>query len=113
MKRNVFYRWVLSAAAAVGCAVLFPVKGQETNSDFERLTLDAAMGVALESNPEIRILSAHIAAARGEVLTAGTWNNPEVSMAPGFKNRSDPSTTEFHGDFGLEQTLEWPGKRAL
>lgn len=77
------------------------------------LMLDAAIRLALDNNPEIRVLAADIASARGEVTTARTWQNPEVSVAPGFKTIRDPSTTEFHGDFGLEQTFEWPGKRAL
>ncbi|MBI3415869.1 MAG: TolC family protein [Verrucomicrobia bacterium] len=47
------------------------------------------------------------------MTTAKTWQNPEISVAPGFKTIRDPSVTEFHGDFGLEQTFEWPGKRAL
>ena len=77
------------------------------------LTLDAAIRLALSDNPDIRVLSADIASARGEVTTARTWQNPEVSVAPGFKTIRDPSAIRFHGDFGLEQTFEWPGKRAL
>ncbi|MBI3427897.1 MAG: TolC family protein [Acidobacteria bacterium] len=94
---------------------MFSAKGQETNAvpGTNVLTLDAAIRYALDSNPDIRVLSADIASARGEVTTAKTWQNPEVSVAPGFKSVRDPSTTEFHGDFGLEQTFEWPGKRAL
>jgi cobalt-zinc-cadmium efflux system outer membrane protein len=47
------------------------------------------------------------------VTTTKTWQNPEISVAPGFKTVRDSSDTQFHGDFGLEQTFEWPGKRAL
>ena len=77
------------------------------------MLLDAAIRQALVNNPAIRVLAADIAAARGEVTTAKRWQNPEISVAPGFKTVREPSTTEFHGDFGLEQTFEWPGKRAL
>ena len=77
------------------------------------ISQDAAIRLALENNPDIRMLSADIASARGEVTTARTWQNPEISVAPGFKTIRDPSVTEFHGDFGLEQTFEWPGKRSL
>lgn len=102
-------------AVALGSAVAFAAKGQETNAapGTNVLTLDAAIRVALTDNPDIRVLAADIASARGEVTTAKTWQNPEVSVAPGFKKVRDPSTTEFHGDFGLDQTFEWPGKRAL
>ena len=109
MKRWNFCGLPLLLAVALGSVVAFPAKGQDTNA----LTLDAAIRLALEDNPEIRVLSACIAAARGEVTIARTWQNPEMSVSPGFKTIRDPSTTGFHGDFGLEQTFEWPGKRAL
>ena len=76
------------------------------------VTLNELVAEALKNNPEIRGLSADIAAARGEVLTARTWQNPEVSGAPGIKHvRSEGS--EFHGDLEATQTFEFPGKRAL
>ena len=109
MKRRIFCGLPLLLSVALGSAVALPAKGQDTNV----LTLGAAIRLALEDNPEIRVLSADIASARGDVTTAKTWQNPEVSVSPGFKTIRDPSTTEFHGDFGLEQTFEWPGKRAL
>ena len=111
MKRWNFCSLPLLLAVALGSAVAFPVKGQGTNAmpGTNVLTLDAAISLALESNPDIRVLSADIASARGEVTTAKTWQNPEISVAPGFKTIRDPSTTEFHGDFGVEQTFEWPG----
>jgi cobalt-zinc-cadmium efflux system outer membrane protein len=115
MKRRIFCSLPLLLAVALGSAVAFPAKGQETNAvpGTNALTLDAAIRLALSDNPDIRVLAAAIASARGEVTTAKTWQNPEVSVAPGFKKVRDPSTTEFHGDFGLDQTFEWPGKRAL
>ncbi len=109
MKRWNFCGLPLLLTVALGSAVAFPAKGQDTNA----LTLDAAIRLALADNPEICVLAADIASARGEVTTARTWQNPEVSVSPGFKTVREPSATEFHGDFGLEQTFEWPGKRAL
>ncbi len=115
MKRKICCSLPLVLAVALGSAVAFPAKGQDTNAvpSTNVLTLDAAIRLALENNPGIRVLAADIAAGRGEVTTAKTWQNPEVSIAPGFKSVRDPSDTMFHGDFGLEQTFEWPGKRAL
>jgi len=115
MKRWNFCSLPLVLAVALGGAIAFPAKAQETNATpgTNVLTLDAAIRLALDNNPDIRVLAADIASARGEVTTARTWQNPEISVAPGFKTIRDPSVTEFHGDFGLEQTFEWPGKRAL
>lgn len=75
--------------------------------------LDAAIRLALTNNPDLRVLAADIAAARGEVTTTTTWQNPDLSVAPGLKTIREPSETQFHGNFGVEQTFEWPGKRAL
>jgi len=109
MKRSFIYGWPLLLSVALGSALALPAKGQDTNV----VTLDAAIRLAQTDNPEIRVLAADIAAARGVATTAKTWQNPEISVAPGFKTVRDPSDTQFHGDFGLEQTFEWPGKRAL
>lgn len=115
MKRKNFFSLPLALAVALGNAMAFPAEGQETNavSATNALTLDNAIRLALENNPDLRVLAADIAAAQGEVTTAKTWQNPDLSVAPGFKNIREPSATHFHGNFGLEQTFEWPGKRAL
>lgn len=99
--------------ALVGVSALTASSQETAAPGTNVLTFDAAIRLALINNPEIRVLAADIAAARGEVTTARTWQNPEISVAPGFKSVRDPSDTMFHGDFGLEQTFEWPGKRAL
>jgi cobalt-zinc-cadmium efflux system outer membrane protein len=99
--------WLLTwfAAAIVVCAT---ARG-------ETLTLSAATSEALEHNPEIRAFSADVAAARGEVMTAVTWENPELAVSPGARNTkaSGKTTTEFHSVFELKQTIEFPGKRSL
>ncbi len=115
MKRKIFCSLPLLLAVALGSAMTPTAKSQETKAapSTNVLTLDAAIRLALADNPDIRVLAADIASARGELTTAQTWLNPEISVAPGFKSVRDPSDTQFHGDFGLEQTFEWPGKRAL
>ena len=107
--------WILLLLLALGSTAAFPVKGQATNAapGTNVLTLDAAIQLALADNPDLRVLAADMAAARGEVTTVTTWQNPDVSVAPGVKYFRRPPDTQFHGNFGLEQTFEWPGKRAL
>jgi len=115
MKQLNFYSWPFLLAVALGSTVVFSAKGRETNATpaTNALTLDAAIRLAQADNPEIRVLAADIAMARGETTTTKTWQNPELSVAPGFKTIRAPSDTQFHGNFGLEQSFEWPGKRAL
>ena len=79
------------------------------------MTLGDVVTTALRNNPELRVFEAGIAGAKGSVTTARTWENPELSIAPGMKiTREDGSRSAvFHGDFGLNQPFKFPGKRAL
>jgi len=49
------------------------------------LRLESAISEALARNPELRVLEADRAAAHGEVITAKTWLNPELTGS----NKSD------------------------
>src|SRR5260221_8483125 len=79
------------------------------------LRLESAISEALARNPELRVLEADRAAAHGEVITAKTWLNPELTVAPGMRRTSEGGTAEneFHGEFSLSQLFLFPGKRAL
>ncbi|MEA3210277.1 MAG: outer membrane protein heavy metal efflux system [Chthoniobacter sp.] len=78
-------------------------------------SLGEAIAAALRNNPELRVFEAQIAGAKGGVTTARTWENPELSVAPGFKvvREGGRHETLFHGDFEVSQTFKFPGKRAL
>jgi outer membrane protein, heavy metal efflux system len=78
-------------------------------------TLDSAIAEALRNNPELRSFEAGVGAAKGGVRTARTFQNPELSVAPGVKRLSEPGSSqkEFHGNFELTQLFQFPGKRAL
>jgi cobalt-zinc-cadmium efflux system outer membrane protein len=93
------------ALAPIACS------GADTNS------LDRLVAEALARNPEIRVYTAEIAAARGERRTAGEWQNPELSTEAGAKIVRD-----YHGDtlgdgimwtLGATQTFEYPGRVTL
>lgn len=70
---------------------------------------------ALANNPELRVLEAAVESARGGVITATLWQNPEVSLAPGIKsvNGDDGDETTFHLEAEFVQPLRFPGKRAV
>jgi cobalt-zinc-cadmium efflux system outer membrane protein len=114
MKSQNDYRLPLLLTVALGSAFALSAKSQESIETRPRpLTLSVAVQSALTNNPEIRRLQADAAASRGEVTIAKTWDNPDLTVSPGFKQFRDSSDTQFHADFGLEQPFEWPGKRAL
>ena len=74
-----------------------------------------AISIALHNNPELRIFESEIAAAKGGVTTARKWENPELSVSPGFRvTREDGGRrVAFHGEIELGQTFKFPGKRVL
>jgi len=78
-------------------------------------TLEQITAEALGHNPELQVFEQSVAAARGNVRTAKTFSNPELSVAPGFRRTRevDDRKDEFHGEFSLSHLFQFPGKRAL
>jgi cobalt-zinc-cadmium efflux system outer membrane protein len=67
------------------------------------VALPDAVAEALKNNPELRSLVARIETARRGVATAKAYSyNPELTYDEGLDRH-----------FGVSQTIEWPGKRAL
>lgn len=78
-------------------------------------TLQELTAEALHNNPQFRVLQANIGAAQGGVTSAKTWQNPELTVGPGFRKTKGEGGTEneFHGEFELNQLFLFPGKRQL
>jgi len=121
MKRNTFNGLVGLLMTALGGSV---VLAQSTNPPPElsspelrdAATLEQLTSEAWANNPEVRLFEAAVMGAGGELITSKTWNNPDVSFAPGAvhsKESGSPSRTGFHADFGASQTFLFPGRRAL
>ena len=78
------------------------------------LTLEGAIRLALDSNPELRASSGRIDAAAGRAYQAKLWSNPELTLAAedwpvsGGNGFSDAKQT-----VGLAQTFPFPGKKKL
>lgn len=78
------------------------------------LTLDGAVRLALENNPELRASSGRIDAATGRAYQAKLWTNPELTLSAedwpvsGGGNFSDSKQT-----IGVAQTIPFPGKKKL
>jgi len=104
----------LKATITISFAIaLAPIvcSGGDTSS------LDGLVAESLARNPEIKVYTAEIAAAKGEQRTAGQWPNPEASTEAGTKIVRD-----YHGNtlgdgimwtLGATQTFEYPGRVTL
>src|SRR5215471_3664811 len=78
-------------------------------------TLEQITGEALRNNPELRVLEQSITAAKGSVVTARTFQNPELTIGPGVRQVQEGGRNAnlFHAEFSLSQLFKFPGKRAL
>jgi cobalt-zinc-cadmium efflux system outer membrane protein len=109
----------LALAASIAAAEappLVPSPAKEPTGSLESPMLEELVDEALSNNPEMRALAAEVDAARGEVTTATTWQNPEFSIEPKLthtRGQGGRSSNEFDGAYGVAQTIEFPGKRAL
>ncbi|MBI3872755.1 MAG: TolC family protein [candidate division Zixibacteria bacterium] len=103
---------VLAAASAIKAASAAGPDQTTVGAEPAQATLEQLIDKALRSNPDIRALTADIAAAQGEVVTTSAWPNPEFSAVPGTTMVPEAGT-QFHGTLELTQVFEFPGKRAL
>jgi cobalt-zinc-cadmium efflux system outer membrane protein len=78
------------------------------------LTVEGAVRLALENNPELRASSGRVEAATGRAQQAGLWTNPELTLSAedwpvsGGGDFSDSKQT-----IGVAQTIPFPGKKKL
>lgn len=79
-----------------------------------RLTLDAAIAEANANNPAFRVIDAEVAAAEGDIVSAQTRPNSELSFVPGFTRTRDGGTsTQFHAVVEYSRPIVFAGKREL
>jgi cobalt-zinc-cadmium efflux system outer membrane protein len=79
-------------------------------------TLDQLITEAQANNPELRLFTSGVASAKGGVVTARTFANPELSVGPGVRENvasNGPAKPGFNATFELNQLFLFPGKRAL
>jgi cobalt-zinc-cadmium efflux system outer membrane protein len=97
---------VLFCAFAIGSP---PVHGQDG------LTLDQAVSLALRRNPAVLVAEKGVSAALGKRMQLEAIADPTLVFRDeglAFRGNAD-GTPEKEISFGLEQNLEFPGKRSL
>ena len=101
-------RYVLFALIAFALGPR-PVRAQES------LTLEQAVGLALQKNPAILTALKDVTAATGRRMQMEGIADPTLVLHEdglALRARAD-GTSDHEAMFGLEQSLEFPGKRAL
>lgn len=120
MKQRLFlktYYFVAVGLAVVtgGQCGLSPAKGNELplSAATNVLTLDGAIRLALENNPELRAARARVEAAGGQAYQAKLWSNPELTLSAEDWPLSGGGFAESKRLIGVAQTVPYPGKKPL
>lgn len=80
----------------------------------EPLTLDRAVAIAMERNPRVLAAGQEVAASKGRTLKLKAFSDPSfVFSDEGLSFRKGNAGGEKEYSFGVEQSFEFPGKRAL
>jgi len=98
---------VLTKAGLLVLFVALVASAQTT----EKLSLNNALTIALNNNPEISAAQKEIDAALGRVLQAGRIPNPELSVTFNEVSTNFNFGDAGEKDVGLSQAIEFPGKR--
>ena len=77
------------------------------------LTLEGAVRLALENNPEVRAASGRMAAAAGRAYQAGLWSNPALELSAEDWPVSGGGFADAKKLVGVSQTVPFPGKKNL
>ena len=104
-------RWPALALALAVASIFADLAGRaaETNA----LTLEAAIGMALTHNAELRASRGRVEAAAGRAEQARQWTNPELELSVEDVPARRGSFSDSKNLIGLAQTVPWPGKKKL
>ncbi|HTL59327.1 MAG TPA: TolC family protein [Candidatus Limnocylindrales bacterium] len=102
---------LLASGAAGACSTAVGTSsGIATNT----LSLEEAVRISLESNPELRASGARVEAAAGRAHQAGKWTNPELELkAEDWPVSNGHGFSDAKQTIGIIQTLPYPGKKSL
>lgn len=82
----------------------------ESRAQGRAITITEALAIAARTHPDILSAQSDLGVARGDIVSARAWLNPELTVFTGPATSRDTSLTT--GQFSLAQTLELGGKRS-
>jgi outer membrane protein, heavy metal efflux system len=75
------------------------------------LTLEGAIRLALESNPQLRAANSQIDSAAGRAYQSKLWSNPELELSAEDWPTGGGGFTDAKKLVGVSQTVPFPGKK--
>jgi cobalt-zinc-cadmium efflux system outer membrane protein len=115
MKREIDYSWPLLLAVALGSLSALPAMGRESQPSpaTNALTLDGAIRLALESNPQLRAADSQIKSAAGRAYQSKLWSNPDLELSAEDWPTGGGGFSDAKKLVGVSQTVPFPGKKKL
>jgi len=115
MKRMICRKWPLLLAVALGSVSALPALSREAQSSpvTNSLTLESAIRLALESNPQLRAANSQIDSAAGRAYQSKLWSNPELELSAEDWPTGGGGFTDAKKLVGVSQAVPFPGKKKL
>jgi cobalt-zinc-cadmium efflux system outer membrane protein len=115
MLRKIYHRWPLLLAAALSCACALPALSREApaGSGTNSLTLEEAVRLALESNPQLRAAGSQVTGAAGRAYQSKLWSNPDLDLSAEDWPTGGGGFSDAKKLVGVSQTVPFPGKKKL
>ncbi len=98
-----------SAPSVCVLVAAIAITASQGRAQTQRITMEAAVQIALSNHPDIRMAAADAGIARGNLRTARSFVNPDFGFSIGPARSSDTSLTTF--ELGVGQVIEMGGKR--
>lgn len=113
MKRKTYPNWPLLLVLVLGAVNAQPALGRESPSspDTNSLTLDGAIRLALEGNPELRAADSRINSAAGRAYQSRLWPNPDLELSAAEWPTGGRGFSDAQKLVGVSQTVPFPGKK--
>ena len=115
MKRKNYRNWPLFLAVALCSVSVLLAMGREFQSGAVTnvLTLEGAIRLALDSNPQLRAADSQIASAAGRAYQSKLWSNPELELSAEDWPTGGGGFADAKKLMGVSQTVPFPGKKKL
>jgi len=110
-----YFTGPLLLAVALGSACVLPAISREAESGSvtNSLTLEAAVRLALESNPQLRAAGSQVSSAAGRAYQSKLWSNPDLELSAEDWPTGGGGFADAKKLVGVSQTVPFPGKKML
>lgn len=104
---------LLMVALGSACALPGLSRESQSGSGTNALTLEDAIRLALENNPQLRAAGSQIGGAAGRAYQSKLWSNPDLELSAEDWPMGGGGFSDAKKLVGVSQTVPFPGKKRL